>query len=366
MPKSKFKIIWATCLIITCVIASACLPAREIGADTAQEIAPPPPPPRLYMALGDSVAHGYGVEQKERYADLLYGHFLELDLADGYINYGQNGQSTTGLLEYLHELEADEHLAPELGLFADASVISINIGGNNILAPFIRYLPDAAALTQMVGQVREVMDDAEQLGAEVTAMDEDIRGIRENFQISDLLRLRELLDTASTILADSTAVFAKLEEIKADNPFSVLAGPLPEGLEDELMAGVEDFAGEFLEIINWLNRCAPEAIIIVNTVYNPLPEEFLGMEMALSAYADVYTDMLNEIIYEAQAAQGFLVADVHAGFAAVEPMSEVMNFSLNLADKQLNVDIIHPNARGHVLIADLCLDKFTGLGHTEE
>ena len=362
LPKRKFKIIGAVCLIITCVIVSACRSAGERGADTAPEL----PPPRLYVALGDSVTHGYGVEQKERYADLLYGHFLELDLADEYLNYGQNGLSTQGLLEYLHELEQDEHLAPELGQFADAVIISINIGGNNILSPFIRYLPDAAALTQMVGQVREVMDDAEQLGAEVTALDEDIRGIRENFQISDLLRLGELLDTAATILADSTAVFEKLEEIKADNPFSVLAGPLPEGLEEELLSGVEDFAVDFLEIISWLETNAPAATIIVNTVYNPLPEEFLGMEMALSAYADVYTDMLNAIIYETQAAQGFLVADVHAGFAAVEPMGEVMNFSLNLADKQLNLDIIHPNARGHVLIADLCLDKFTGLGHTGE
>ena len=100
------------------------------------------PTPHIYIALGDSISSGYGLPG---YSDKPEGiHttiFFEKLKQNGYVtdyhNFATSGFTTADLLNQLNS-KTDE----EKHLFRNAQVITINIGGNNILTPFLAYLAD--------------------------------------------------------------------------------------------------------------------------------------------------------------------------------------------------------------------------------
>ena len=147
-------------------------------------------------------------------------------------------------------------------------------------------------------------------------------------------------------------MFGRLNDLNNNNPLAILSGPLPPELIAEMDKGIADFTVEFDAIISWLKENAPDAVIIVNTLYNPIPEELLGLKLELSGPAETYTQAINKIIFALQN-DDYLVADVYSEFAIVPDLSEFMNYQLDLAQMNLNFDIIHPNGVGHKRIMEL-------------
>lgn len=81
----------------------------------------------IYVALGDSLTHGYGLadKQKDRFSAVI----AEKLRADGYIcsefNYGVDGLTSDGLLEMLN--------AGQCSMTGRADLITIDIGANDVL-----------------------------------------------------------------------------------------------------------------------------------------------------------------------------------------------------------------------------------------
>lgn len=104
-------------------LASACTAMPEVVAPPHVEVASEP---ASYVALGDSLATGAGAERgyAERYAERLDA---DTDATLRFRNLAQDG-ATSG--ELLAGLRDDPRFADAL---ADADLVSVNIGGNDLL-----------------------------------------------------------------------------------------------------------------------------------------------------------------------------------------------------------------------------------------
>jgi len=307
-----------------------------------------PPSPRIYIALGDSVSSGYGVASDDRYTDVLFRKLLEESYADEYVNMGINGLTTTTLYAYLNNLNDDG-----LNLFKDSSVVTINIGGNNILMPFLDFLPSFEEIAEIISAIGEVVSDVREVVSDAGELVFDVREIISDFSAADIFTLTRLLGDAAPVFNDVLAVFGRVTEFDVFNPIPFLFGPFPGELEVQLQAGIDIFAVEFENIVTWLGHNAPDAVLIVNTVYNPIPREIMGFPLLISERADALAEAMNSIIFELAGERGFLVSDVYAAFENEPRLIDIMNFNLDLSALTLNFDIIHPNAAGHELIYEL-------------
>lgn len=237
-----------------------------------------------YVALGDSIAFGYGLSspETERYSAIIDGY---LDLLPYYEceshNYGVNGQTSAELLAML---EADS--VPELH---DADIVTVSIGANNVLSPAIE------ALTQYT--------------------------------------LNLLIEDEAVRSAANAAAYA-----------SFLS---------ETDAGIAQFESDLPKIIDKINEYAPDAQVIVQTVYNPYNNVALTFDFStdildMNKAADALVSRLNEIIGKNADALGYSAADIYGAF---EGGTGYIN-----ADSFDGVDVTkldpHPTSAGHRLIAD--------------
>lgn len=181
------------------------------------------------VALGDSVPAFYGVDEGDGYvarlSELLYDEGIDI----AFTNLAVSGLTTQTLLALLEDGDV-------LAALRDADVITLNIGGNNILIPFINVI-------------------MQQLAA---------LGITDFSAIPP----QQLMELAAMKLTDEQMA--------------------------PLMAGVAAFEQDFPAIISTLYMTAPNAKIYVNTVYNPIPA-LLGVHEA----AELLITSINKIIADA-------------------------------------------------------------------
>ena len=84
-----------------------------------------------YLVLGDSIAAHYGVEEKDSYESLLGEKLSENGESWQGENWGVNGAKVLDLVGLIREKKKD----PEsLKILSEAELITISIGGNDILA----------------------------------------------------------------------------------------------------------------------------------------------------------------------------------------------------------------------------------------
>ncbi|WP_434511367.1 SGNH/GDSL hydrolase family protein [Desulfitobacterium sp. AusDCA] len=81
----------------------------------------------IYLALGDSLTTGYGVEPSQSFAFLFYRNLAVYDPGLKYVNLGVNGLTS-------HELAALVSQERTFLLIKQAKIISITIGSNDLLA----------------------------------------------------------------------------------------------------------------------------------------------------------------------------------------------------------------------------------------
>lgn len=129
---------------------------------------------------------------------------------------------------------------------------------------------------------------------------------------------------------------------------------LYEQLTAETDAGIEQFAHDLPLIIDAINKYAPDAQIIFQTIYNPynnvsLSFDFSTATLDMNETADALVTRLNKIIKDNARSLGYDVADIYTEF---ENGVGYIN-----ADSFGGVDLLtgldpHPTAEGHRLIAD--------------
>lgn len=255
-----------------------------------------------YVALGDSIAAGYGLEgysggQEVPPADSyqsLVGSFLKTSP----VNYAVTGDDSSDCIELLNSGTADEALS-------DASVITLSIGSNDLLGPFTNIVKEALGITDSDGD----MD---------YSLIEDYYASFKNTSFTDLLAM-------ANNLADKVK----------DN--------------EELHAKAQAFSGNFNEIINILKEKAPQAVIYVTNIYNPFKDV-----MVVESLADTYINELNSVFKDNSG--DYNLIDTYSLFAK-ENLSNV-KFDISDLDN-VNLDP-HPSKKGHARIASAILDAIKG------
>ena len=283
--------------------------------------------PHIYIALGDSVAAGYGLNSIYERNTAMFRQKLEdsgYTYIEYYINKAVDGYTTTRVLNLLNNMDEEQR-----NLFGNARIITLNIGGNNILSPFREYLSQSIDFGEVISEGVDGMLEADGVGQALGGF---------------ALTIAEALRDAITIAATDAA--------------AVLFGSFTPELEALLEQGTQRFITEFGEIITWLETAAPNAAIIVNTVHNPLPQQILIVPVELSNRAEELISVMNGVIFEESEARGFLVADIHARFTNEAYITELTAFNLNPLVGELSIDIIHPNAYGHSIIAQLKYEQY--------
>jgi lysophospholipase L1-like esterase len=260
----------------------------------------------------------------------------------------ENGNTTTNLLSSLRSLDETS-----LEHFQNARIITLNIGGNNILKPLLNYLPDAGEFMSSIVEFVEFISDFNDIVSQILGIEEEGRELLEDFTLSDIMTLVSFIQESMPLLDDISDLHARSANLKIIELLPLLYGSFPPELDEELSRGVETFSNEFGEIIKWLNLNAPNAIVVVNTVYNPIPKDFLGFTLELHNKSNHYTQSINNVIFKENETLDFVVSDVYARFAQEQNVADMMNFHFDVSSATLNFDILHPNAIGHRIIAEL-------------
>jgi lysophospholipase L1-like esterase len=215
------------------------------------------------VALGDSIAYGMSATPGSGYANLFYNDLKTQtgneDMA--LLNLGVPGETSTQLLT---KVQTDETTRAAL---KNASVITVSIGGNNLLQPLIQIMASAFGLDP----------------------------------------------TSETFAADLATALAD------PNAQAIINAKLPE-LQTSLTAGAQQFATDFPQIIQAIRLQAPTATLYVTTLYDPINESD-----PLYAVFDPIIQGMNGIIMTPDS--GYKVADAYTAFKAYNGVEPLVNFN---------------------------------------
>jgi len=266
---------------------------------------------------------------------------------DNYANMAVDGFTTTMLLEFLHGLDNDD-----LRIIRNARIITLNIGGNNFLQPFLSYL-SSPRVASSASIIREGAGD---ILSGAWGVVSGVRNIMPDSGFSTS-GIADALSGAGDILAGTRSIIIGSEEIISRylNLFSTFTGSFSPELRAEMNKAIQIFSDEFDEIIAWLRTNAPKATIIANTVYNPFPQEILRASLEISNVSNALVESMNSVIVGKSESSKILVTDIHT---YLSNQLSLMKFNLNPLAGSLSFDIIHPNAEGHNLIAQLNFATF--------
>jgi len=319
--------------------------------------------PRGFITLGDSVSSGYGLTGYLRYrqpdegtvgshAFFLFEKLQSNDLVDWQRNLAVSGHTTGDLLELLHGLSATE-----LEYFAHARVVTINIGGNNLLTPFFEYLTN---LQVTEGGRRIYTGAGYVLSGGWGVIYEIISGVNSvaSPEETDSFRIGNVFSNFGEIIKGFGELLVGTGDIIIGSPDVIDSwhGNLSPELQTMLTDGVQTFHNEFVEILDWLDQYAPHATIITNTIYNPIPHEVIRISIPISLWAGEHIREMNRTIRSVAADRGLVVVDVYSEFSG---RPELTLINLNPIAGGISFDLVHPNLTGHAFIALLQNEAFT-------
>jgi len=242
----------------------------------------------VYVALGDSVAFGMSATAGNGYTDLLKT-YLDGNPMGASIVY-KNLSAPGFTAEDLYRQVKDNNTAQTV---AAGDIITINIGGNNILGA-------------VIGLVKSLYPDAP----------DTLDGLNQ------------------AVNMDPSRIAAIMEKLK--DP----ASPESKALNLALIAGVTSFNVYFPLLMKEVRALAPKAEIYVNTLYSPVQKE-----QDLKLLVNPYIHSINLNIRSYQFRYQYKVVDVYSAFYLTR--QNVLDF--NITSYPFNVDI-HPNNEGHQLI----------------
>lgn len=251
-----------------------------------------------YVALGDSIADGYGLADDEQ-------SFPELVAAECGYELKKVTSSDGWTSDHLLAQLSNKGVAAEV---AAADVVTITVGGNDLMGALYDYL---------AAQVGGGVVTAEQIEKMLT----DGNGE---------------LDLGGTNLVASM-VMGALEGF----PTSEQAG-----------AAIAKLGTNLASIVSDIKAANPDATIVITNQYNPYGHLDDEVVKAVVSAFDQGVTTLNTALQGLATTAGVPVADVYALFAA----SETAPCNAWVEGTKANLDF-HPNALGHELIAQAVEEK---------
>ena len=291
-----------------CVATLVACNDDPVPSDKKENDDPVPPDKKEIVYLGDSIAEGIlGASPLGLRQEYAYANVLGRRNDYVYYNHSVSGHLTKDLLAILqNELNYDGARALLLHV-SEADVIHISILGNDVL----QDRTDGAFESDHVTMHNIILEAAK---GEYTSIDRVLNGYT----------------------AGEVTTVGSVENIKG--------------------------------IVDALKRLNPDALIIFQSVYNPimdvdtplikqetrdaLTEE--GFEITLDSLhrlGDLLIERLNSALTTVLATEGyedsFVIADGHAAF------NEIYNADRSRAERLIYPDGIHPSNEGHAVLADL-------------
>lgn len=264
---------------------------------------------KSYLALGDSISSGYGLDDKDTQS--FVNVFAAMNGFEADDSLTREGLTSSDLLLMVTSEEASPKIA-------EADVISVAIGGNDILAALYGYLAST---------YNTVYPEPHLTAADVRAI---LAG-------DDLEKKNELIAFAAIAVED-----------------------FPES--EEAALALESFSKNLSGIIASIKNINPDVKILVSNLYNPyafIAKQLAGtdyqeMANAMSAAFDTGASALGAAIGAGSMTGNYIVADTYNALdvATENPCNaSVTVISAAPLVVDFNLDF-HPNAYGHALFAN--------------
>lgn len=252
---------------------------------------------KSYVALGDSISSGYGLEE----GTLSFPQQVAQDNGLELTNLAQNGETSASLLDKLQTPQVAEAVV-------QADVVTITVGGNDLMNALYGYLTDQYNL----------------LNPDTPTTEEDIRAAVMGGNMGTL---------------------------------SFALGVVPNFPTSERAAqAMSEFTANLTQIVMGIGTANPQAHLVVVEQYNPYSylvgqlsknPLFASSAQSLSAAFGAGVTGLNQAMVAVGQQLGYSVALVYDAFETAQ--ENPCNASMS-ATMKLNLDY-HPNAYGHSLIA---------------
>lgn len=256
--------------------------------------------PLHILALGDSIAQGYGLENPKNQS---YSGVLADKVGATVRNEGINGLKSTDLLEKLQRGEYDTAIQ-------EADVILLSIGSNDILKPCVSTIAKSFGIETEYSGIYDAMSE---------------RFLNQDVDIQDFM---QELRAAKKNLRDN----------------------------EEMLAACDAFKVNLQEILTSIHRINPYAVIYADNIYNPycFADYSYGVVeiVNLCELTEPYIRRLNEAFQSES--KDYILINTYLLFQK-DGYTNVVPASLKEIS-QVNLDP-HPNAKGHRAIADLIYEK---------
>ncbi|MBE0451326.1 MAG: SGNH/GDSL hydrolase family protein [Clostridia bacterium] len=261
----------------------------------------------VYTALGDSIAYGTGATDLVGYTDLFNEHLNKKLGNEKYFNMSYDGATSEDLLISLND--PFDYFGAQTAIVA-SEVITISIGGNDLLGPFL----------------------------------EALGGVVYNFYLNP------------DYTVDFESLLADLSEWENDLTTHYQFNEMLTGLSSELPGLVYNFTSNWVIIINRIRELNPNADIYVNTVFNPLK-----FSPRLYQFADPAIQGLNVPIHYFAGIFDYKVVDVYSIFEAYGNPNRLVVGDLSTLAFMVDPDYsgpipLHPTDMGYKLIFNMHKD----------
>ena len=203
-----------------------------------------------YVALGDSISAGYGLEEEE----LPFPEVIVQDIDVALTNYSQpEGWTSENLLAQLQD-----NTDGVMDAVSNADIITITIGGNDLMDALYAYL--AAVLGEDVSPdyVREMLESGSADLAALVQIMESIDAFPMSGQASAaLLQLSDNLGAALTLIRDAN-VDATVVIVNQYNPYGHIDNPAAA----QIVEAVDEGVNQLNAALNMF--CAPYDVIMAD------------------------------------------------------------------------------------------------------
>lgn len=264
-----------------------------------------------YVALGDSISSGYGLEE----ASLGFPHLVARDNGLELTNLAQVGETSASLLDKLNTPQVAEAVA-------QAEVITITVGGNDVVNALYDYLAE----------------EHNQLDPDDPTSEEAVK---------------------TAVMGGDVAALSFAIGVGPDFPASQQAAQALEAFEDNLTQIVTQIYaanGDVRLVV--VEQYDPYGYLVKSLSQNPL---FAGPAQSMSQAFRAGVTELDETVDRLGQQLGYSVAEVYDAFdqAQENPCNAALSGKMGL-----NLDF-HPNAYGHTLIAGQVTAKLSQMSADE-
>ncbi len=258
-----------------------------------------------YVGSGDSIGYGMSATPGNDYFT-KYSAYLQAKAVSAGAPYSGVNSALPGLTssQLLDEINGTTLLTSTRAALPGSSVVTVSIGGNNLLGPFIGYV------AAMYGVA---IDDPDFLNKLTLAVNADPGRLE-------------------------TALFWQI----------LLPGS---ELKVAFAAGVADFKADLPAMITGIKGLAPNAKIYFLTVFNPV----YGNSQ-LHNFIDSYIVQINNELKARASTYGYTVVDVYAAYASYTGTVPLVGFNMTAVPPTYDP---HPTDAGHQMIYDLLVNAST-------